>query len=229
MPQMTVTPAPAPQRVLVIADSRERGSQLLQLLEQSPSFDVHIGRLQCGDYLVASQVTVERKRYDDFAVSLIDGRLFTQAAALSQLSRPLILVEGPRQPAPAGQGARSGLAGGVNRHALKGALLSLATAWRLPVVFSRDAAESAWILERLGRQSLKHTAQLVRHGRRPKRLHSRRSFVLQGLPGVGPVLAGRLLERFGTLRGVFAADEQELAQVPGCGPKRAAAIAKVVG
>lgn len=219
MPQRSVTPKGprAPQRVFVIADARERGSQLLQLLEQSPSFDVHIGRLQCGDYLVASQVTVERKRYDDFAASVIDGRLFTQATALSQLSRPLILVEGPRQPAP------------IHRHALKGALLSLATAWRLPVVFSGDAAESAWILETLGRQSRPDTPQIVRHGRRPKRLHSRRSFVLQGLPGVGPVLAGRLLERFGTVRGVFAAGERELAQVPGCGPKRAAAIAKIVG
>jgi DNA excision repair protein ERCC-4 len=220
MPQTSVTPtALSPRRVLVIADARERGSQLLQLLEQSPSFDLRMGCLRCGDYLIENQVTVERKRYDDFAVSLVDGRLFTQAAALSRLPRPLMLVEGPREPAPA-----------VHRHALKGALLSLATAWRLPVVFSRDAAESAWILETLGRQSrAEATPQLVRGGYRPKRLQSRRLFVLQGLPGVGPILAGRLLERFGTLRGVVAADERELAQVRGCGPKRAAAITRVVG
>jgi DNA excision repair protein ERCC-4 len=220
MSQVSETPAGlrSPQRVLVTADARERGSQLLQLLEQSPSFDLHIGRLRCGDYLIENQVTVERKRYDDFAVSLVDGRLFTQAAALSRLSRPIILVEGPREPAPA-----------VHRNALKGALLSLATAWRLPVVFSRDATESAWILETLGRQSRADTTpELVRRGYRPKRLQSRRSFVLQSLPGVGPVLAGRLLERFGTVRGVIIAGERELAQVQGCGPKRAAAIAKVV-
>ncbi|MGH8632473.1 MAG: ERCC4 domain-containing protein, partial [Burkholderiales bacterium] len=180
---------------------------------------LHIGRLRCGDYLIENQVTVERKRYDDFAVSLVDGRLFAQAAALSQLSRPLILVEGPREREP-----------GVHPHALKGTLLSLATAWRLPVVFSRDATESAWILEALGRQSQAHAApQLVRGGYRPKRLQSRRSFVLQGLPGVGPVVASRLLERFGTVRGVMTAEERELAQVQGCGPKRAAAIARVIG
>jgi len=221
MSQISVTPAGlrSPQGVRVTADARERGSQLLQLLEQSLSFDLHIGRLRCGDYVIENQVTVERKRYDDFAVSLVDGRLFAQAAALSRLPRPMILVEGPREPAPA-----------VHRHALKGALLSLATAWRLPVIFSRDAAESAWILETLGRQSRADaTPQLVRGGYRPKRLRSRRSFVLQGLPGVGPVLAGRLLERFGTLRGVITAGERELAQVRGCGPKRAAAIARVVG
>lgn len=214
-----ISPAVQCSPVLVIADVRERGSHLLELLEPSPVFDLHIGHLRCGDYLIENQVTVERKRYDDFAASLIDGRLFSQAAALSRLPRPIILIEGPREPAPA-----------VHRHALKGALLSLATAWRLPVVFSRDATESAWVLETLGRQSQAETApQLVRGGYRPKRLRSRRSFVLQGLPGVGPVLAGRLLERFGSVRGVVTAAEGELAQVQGCGPKRAAAIARVVG
>lgn len=219
MPQLSPAPVGQCSPVLVIADARERGSQLLELLERSPVFDLRMGRLRCGDYLIENQVTVERKRYDDFAVSLIDGRLFSQAAALSRLPRPMILVEGPREPAPA-----------VHRHALKGALLSLATAWRLPVIFSRDATESAWILETLGRQSQAETApQLVRGGYRPQRLRNRRSFVLQGLPGVGPVLAGRLLERFGSVRGVVTAEEGELAQVQGCGPKRAAAIARVVG
>ena len=216
-PMPTARPSVRPVRV--IADARERGSQLLELLRQSPGFDLQIASLRIGDYLIESQVVVERKRCDDFAISLVDGRLFAQAAVLSKASRPVILLEGPLQPPPA-----------VHRHALKGALLSLATAWRLPVIFSRDAAESAWILEALGRQSQASAApDLVRGGYRPKRLQARRSFVLQGLPGVGPVLAGRLLEHFGTVRGVMGAEECELAQVPGCGPKRAAAIARVVG
>lgn len=204
--------------VRIIADARERGSPLLQLLEQSPMFDVHVARLQRGDYVIEDQVTVERKRYDDFAISLVDGRLFAQAAALSRMSRPIMLIEGPRDRATA-----------VHPHALKGALLSLATAWRLPVIFSRDATESVWILEALGRQSyVDASGDIARGGYRPKRLHARRSFVLQGLPGVGPVVARRLLERFGTVRGVMMAEERDWAEVPGVGPKRAAAIARIV-
>ncbi len=216
---VTAEAACTKERISVIADSRERGSELLELVQRSPTFDVQIRCLPRGDYLVENQVTVERKRYDDFAASIIDGRLFTQAATLSRLLRPLIVVEGPREPAPA-----------IHPHALKGALLSLATAWRLPVVFSRDASDSAWILRTLGRQCQADTSpQLVRAGYRPKRLRSRQSFVLQGLPGVGPVLASRFLDTFCNLRGVFAAGEQELAEVHGCGPKRAAAIARIVG
>lgn len=217
MSEIPVTPARAlsVKPVFVVADDRERGSELFQLLEQSPVFDLHVRSLPRGDYMIENQVTVERKSYDDFAVSLVDGRLFSQAAELSRLARPVILIEGLRERVTS-----------VNRHALKGALLSLATAWRLPVVFSRDAAESAWILEALGRQTRPHTPLLKRGGYRPKRLQGRRSFVLQGLPGIGRVLANRLLERFGTVRGVFAAPEQELAEV--CGPKRAEAIAKLL-
>ncbi len=217
MTQTAVPPVTHPVRI--IADARERGSQLLQLLEQSPAFDVHVASLQRGDYLIENQVTVERKRFDDFAVSLVDGRLFAQAAALSGMTRPLMLIEGPRDRATA-----------VHPHSLKGALLSLATAWRLPVVFSRDAAESVWIFEALGRQSYADASgDITRGGYRPKRLHARRSFVLQGLPGVGPVMARRLLERFGSVRGVMLAQERELAGVPGCGPKRAAAMARILG
>lgn len=149
MPQILAPAAQSlPRRVLVIADARERGSQLLQLLEESPSFELRIGCLRWGDYLIENQVTVERKRYDDFAVSLVDGRLFAQAAALSRLSRPLILVEGPRERPP-----------GVHPHAPKGTLLSLATAWRLPVVFSKDAAESVG--------SSRHWAAKARRTARP--------------------------------------------------------------
>jgi len=51
-------------------------------------------------------------------------------------------------------------------------------------------------------------------GYRPKRLQARQSFVLQGC-WRGPERAAALLVAFGSVAGVFAADEQALAQVPG--------------
>jgi ERCC4-type nuclease len=51
--------------------------------------------------------------------------------------------------------------------------------------------------------------------------------VLRCLPGISTVGAQRLLAHFGSLRAVFAADESELRAVPGIGPIRGAALARL--
>jgi excinuclease UvrABC nuclease subunit len=64
----------------------------------------------------------------------------------------------------------------------------------------------------------------VREGRRPRAKLSIQTRVLQGLPGVGPERARRLLERFGDLETVMAAGVTELASVRGIGRSTAQAI-----
>ncbi len=201
-------------------DYRERGSRLLQLAKESEVFDVRTQTLRAGDYIINGRVVIERKTYADFALSIIDGRLFAQAAALTRLpERAVVLVEGPKP----------GIMPRVNPKALKGAVLSLAVAWRLPVVFSRNPDESLVCLEMLAEQSQAvGIRSLARCGCRPKRGNARRLFVLQGLPGVGPKLARQLLEQFGSVERVMQADEPQLAKVVGCGPQKAAAIRKVL-
>jgi ERCC4-type nuclease len=51
--------------------------------------------------------------------------------------------------------------------------------------------------------------------------------VLRCLPGISTVGARRLLGHFASLRAVFAADEHELRAVPGIGPVRGAALARL--
>jgi ERCC4-type nuclease len=48
------------------------------------------------------------------------------------------------------------------------------------------------------------------------------------LPGISSVGARRLLEHFGSLRAVFAADERELRAVPRIGAVRGAALARLL-
>ena len=45
---------------------------------------------------------------------------------------------------------------------------------------------------------------------------------MQGLPGVGPERAARLLERFGSVQAIMAASADDLASVDGIGEKTAA-------
>src|SRR5262245_17110663 len=63
---------------------------------------------------------------------------------------------------------------------------------------------------------------------KPKRVASRKLYVLQGLPGVGPALANRLLLQFGSVEGVVTADETMLTQVRGIGPQKARRIRRLV-
>ena len=52
--------------------------------------------------------------------------------------------------------------------------------------------------------------------------------MLAALPGVGPVLAARLLDHFGSLRGVLDADAAALGAVPGINESLAARLAALL-
>lgn len=128
--------------------------------------------------------------------------LFLQAPKLARCPhRPVILLEGPR---PARMPD-------VHPHALKGAMVSLAVMWRLPVLCARNPEDSLRILRFLADQlGTSDDGGLKRYDRKPKRLASRKLYMLQGLPGVGPALAHRLLLEFGSVEKVVTANEEAL-------------------
>jgi Fanconi anemia group M protein len=201
-------------------DHSERRARLLDLVQQSETFDVQMVRLDVGDYLIDGGVLVERKTYADFAVSLTDGRLFPQAARLARSPhRPVVLIEGST-PGPMPD---------VHPHALQGAIVSIAVMWRLPVLYADDPEDSLRILQCLARQASRADRPILRrYDRKPKRLASRRLYVLQGLPGIGPALAHRLLVEFGSVERVMMADEGALTQVCGIGRKKAVKIRELL-
>ena len=176
--------------------------------------------LPIGDYFIDCGVVVELKTYADCATSLVDGRLFRQAAALARSPhRPVVLLEGPkpvRMP-------------DIHPHALKGAIVSLAVMWRLPVIHARSPEDSLRVLRYLAQQLARTGSGILqRYDRKPKRLTSRKLYVLQGLPGVGPALANRLLLQFGSVEQVITADQRMLTKVRGIGQKKAQRIRKLV-
>ena len=63
---------------------------------------------------------------------------------------------------------------------------------------------------------------MPRPGYRPKAKRARQLFLLQGLPGVGPERAARLLERFGSVQAIMTASADDLATVDGIGERTAA-------
>jgi hypothetical protein len=93
----------------------------------------------------------------------------------------------------------------------------------------RDPEDSLTILRFLANQLRSSHGCLKRYDRKPKHLASRKLYVLQGLPGVGPALAHRLLLEFGSVERVMTADEEELMRVRGVGRQKAARIRNLVG
>lgn len=201
----------------LVVDHREKGSKLANLAMNSGLFKVTLENLRVGDYIVEHTVLVERKSPADIAASIIDGRIFRQAASMARSPlRTLFLIEEP-------EAAR------IHPHALIGTFVSLAVIWRQPLITSGGPEESLTILRILAEQAgVPATVELPRYGYRPKRLSQRKLFVLQGLPGVGPKLATSLLRHFGSVEKVMAASVNQLQEVRGCGSKKAAAIRGVV-
>ena len=80
-----------PRRHQLRVDLSERNAAVLDLARACEDFDVQMVDLPIGDYFIDSGVVVERKTYADFATSLVDGRLFRQAAALARSPhRPIV-------------------------------------------------------------------------------------------------------------------------------------------
>jgi ERCC4-type nuclease len=206
----------APLRI--VGDDRERaGGEVLAALSARSDVTLEIVRLDVGDYRVERRVVVERKTADDFAASLIDGRLFHQTAALALAPERAVLVL---------EGCEEDWRGtGVRREALQGALITIGVFFGVAILQSNGPEETARLLVYLGRQA-QRIAQggLPRPGYRPKGKRARQLFLLQGLPGVGRERATRLLERFGSVQAILTASAEDLAAVDGIGTKTATRI-----
>ncbi len=211
-----------PDRIPVIVDDRERRSGVVQALHVSGGFDVTVRRLPVGDYLVDNRFLFERKSLPDLVLSIQSGRLFKQALRLARIDhlRPVMVLEG----------TSSDLRGcGMRWESIQGALVTISLFVGLPVLRTRSASETARTLLYTARQGRAVVQGAVpRRGTRPKGKTALQCHLLQGLPGVGPARAARLLERFGSVYAVAAADPGVLAQVDGIGLKTAKKIAWAV-
>ncbi len=208
------------RRVQILADDRERAAPVVEVLRAMPGVEVICQRLKTGDYQIDDWL-FERKTLLDFAESIKDGRLFSQANRLFSTGRSVaFILEGKT-----GDLTQSGM----RREAIQGALISLSLIYQLPILRSLDPAETARLLLYAGDQLRRDQADHIhRRGRRPKRRRKQQIYVLQGLPGIGPEKAERLLTRFGGVEAVLVASQEELQAVPGVGRKIAEGIRRLL-
>ena len=203
----------------ISVDYREKRSGLPELLDEA-GFEVNISKLPYCDYIINREIFIERKTGRDFAISIIDGRLFKQAYRMKHSQRRCVfLVEGNPYDAELD----------ISRESVKGAILSLQVIWYIPVLYTANPEQSCQTISMISQQMDKLSNLIeLRHGYRPKKLITRKLHVIQGLPNVGPLIAKRLLDHFKSVRSIMTTTENELAQIKGIGKKKAFMIKKVI-
>lgn len=209
-------PAGPNGRVKLIVDSRELPTAVARELAR---LDVSISgeSLEVGDYIASEDVAIERKESGDFIQSLIDGRLFVQLSALrSTYRRPVLIIEGEQL-----TGLRA-----VNPASIYGALASIAIRLRIPILWTRNAQETANVLYRIAHLEQIESKKTLRT-RSPETKGTDAEtleYILSGFPGIDTVISRSILTQFGTLEKTFMAEENELMKVKGVGPKTASRL-----
>ncbi len=196
--------------VHITADDRECKSDVIESLLEIENVEVNIRRLSRGDYQIGKRVIIERKTLKDFAISIVDGRLFKQMIYLANSkSKGVLILEGTTS---------NSFEIGLTREAMQGALITVSLIMGIPVLRSKNPAETAKLMVFIARQVESITnGGVQRHGYQPKGIRYRQRYILQGLPKIGRERADRLLDRFGSVEAVVSASIDDLQTVDGIG------------
>lgn len=204
--------------VRIVVDVHERQSRIAETLAELGA-EIEIASLPAGDYAVGADTLVERKRVLDLHGAVLKGRFWPQIAKLrAACAFPYLLVEGTDIDR-----------GPLHHNAVRGACLAVIDQGiaLLRSGYQRDSA--LWIYRLAVRcQQVEPAADRPAYAQRPRARPGDETAeaLLAAVPGISTTSARALLERFGSVAAVVAADPAEWLTVPGIGPERARAMAE---
>jgi ERCC4-type nuclease len=200
----------------VIADRRELRSGIPAAL-RARGANVETRTLFAADYVLSDRLAIQRRSADDFDAAIIDGRLFRHLAALTATYPAVTLLVVGRSTTALSAASRRGALAWVARQGVA-------------LIRARDAEDAAgWLLTLAAQEGRAPRNVLLPGGRKPVDPDEQLEALVATLPGIGPVCARRLLERFGSLAALVVAGERELRAVRGIGPTRARTLVALFG
>jgi len=207
------------EQMQIFVDSRER--EMAKLLE-SRSIVVTVKNLEVGDYVVSDRVAIERKTAADFVASIIDPQrnLFRQIADLARTyERPVLILEG-----------RNLYSTQMNAASIRGAMISVAVDYGVPIIPTEDRDETASVIALLAAREMREGRPPKMHGHKTARtLKEQQEYLISSISSVGPTVARNLLKHFGSVEKIMTASSEQLQGVELVGPKIAERIRELVG
>ncbi|WP_448207167.1 ERCC4 domain-containing protein [Azospirillum sp. sgz302134] len=203
----------------IVADCHEP-AEIIDLLRATKSVDgsaveVEAGALDVGDYLIGPGAAVERKAGGDFVASLLDGRFAEQAAKLrATYDKVVWIIEGNPYDGHVT----------LEPKVITGAISHLAMVEGATVLRTQTPKETADLLLSMAKRLQDGRTDLTLRPGKPADPRLLAEYIVSGLPRIGRSKARALLRRFGSVRGVFAAQAADIAAVRGFGRKTAEAI-----
>lgn len=207
---------------LSCVDTRER--ELIPLLlwptRTLPVGDIWIGL--SGEHVFAGGVVIERKTTNDLEASILDGRYREQRTRLTtycqqQGARPLYVIEG----------IMDRLWGKLTQETLQKYLNRLTLRYGVSVIHTDSIDSTAALCKTLANQisadptvfmaadpaalSYSSTVKVAKQGNMDA--HHFALCTLQGCPGISNNFAEAILTKFGNLTNVFAAQENDIAEI----------------
>lgn len=207
--------------IKIFADYREKGTGIIKELVDL-GINIKLDKLENADYILSGRVGVEIKKVGDFVDSIIDGRLLQQVKDLkNNFERPLVVIEGSEDI----YSMRN-----VHPNSIRGMLATIAVSYGIPVLHTKDAKESASLLNIIAKREQEETSKdFTLHGeKKAMSLKDWQEYVIAALPGVGATLSKPLLKKFKTVKKIINAKKEQLEKVEKIGPKKAEAIRDVV-
>jgi ERCC4-type nuclease len=205
---------PLTEEVTIIVDDREP-AEFVDRLRQVRNLKVEIASLPTGDFLLPGKAIIERKTNVDFAASIIEKRIFTQAERLAVADlRGIILLEGNVYDQD-----------NLSLESITGMLTYLSTLG-ISLMPTLSIEHSVYTLVTYIKQMTQGLGyEIALRGPKHKGDPMQKAkFVVEGFPGISANLAKVLLDHFGSIVKLSNSSLAELSAVPGIGPARALAI-----
>lgn len=211
------------QKLKLKVDRRE--SKVASII--SKYADVEVTTLPLGD-IASENCIIERKDFQDFVNSMIDGRLFSQLTRMFRSDKPnFLFVHGAWE-----------IKRDVNWKQIAGAVASTLVRYGCPVLFFiSDNKSTQWKYFDTAMYIAAKVCEKVEQGKflKPRLAYKYKRRVaplkvekVRKLFSIPTIVAARLLKRFGSIKGICNASFEELYSVSGIGDVRAREILKSV-